>query len=418
MAHLATMDSAWEERLLAVETAVESLKSQGLVHGVTEDAELDGRLVTLHGRRLVNFGSCSYLGLETDPRIKRAACEAMSRYGVVFSSSRAYLSVPLYAHFESLLVQMLGGYVLAAPTTSLAHLGALPVLVEDRDAVLIDAMAHNSMQAVLPTLRQRGVTCESLPHNRLERLERRARTLAETHRRVFYLCDGVYSMHGDLAPLGELVELLDRVPSLVAYVDDAHGIGWAGRNGAGVALGQGPLHERMVVALGFSKSFAAGGAALVLPRAELARRILTCGSTFIFSGPMQPAQLGAGIASAQIHLSPEIEVLQRRLRERIETFDRLAHELGVPLRVRSPSPIRFVEIGNDEQSAAVARALIGSGFFVNVAVFPAVARGRAGVRLMLTCRQTLADVTGLVTALAIALREHASSSPRDRAAES
>src|SRR5688572_23501395 len=351
MAHMTRMKSAWEERLLTIETAVESLKAQGLVHGVIEDAELDGRLVAVQGRRLVNFGSCSYLGLETDRRIKRAACEAMSRYGVVFSSSRAYLSVPLYAHFEALLVQMLGGYVLAAPTTSLAHLGALPVLVEDRDAVLIDAMAHNSMQVVLPALRQRGVTCESLPHNRLERLERRARMLGQTHRRVFYLCDGVYSMHGDLAPLAELVELLDRVPSLVAYVDDAHGVGWAGRNGAGVALGQGgPLHERMVVALGLSKSFATGGAALVLPRAELARRILACGSTFIFSGPLQPAQLGAGIASAQIHLSPEIEVFQRRLRERIDAFDRVAHELGVPLRVRSPSPIRFVEIGNDEQT--------------------------------------------------------------------
>ena len=120
-------------------------------------------------------------------------------------------------------------------------------------------------------------------------------------------------MHGDRLPLDELRALLDRHPSLFAYVDDAHGVGWTGRHGAGVVLGHRPLHERMAVALGLAKGFGSGGAALALPNAELATRVFSCGGPMIFSGPIQPAQLGAAIAAARIFLSSEIEVLQARL---------------------------------------------------------------------------------------------------------
>src|SRR6185369_5161151 len=114
--------SAWSERVHQTESAIQRLKARGLAHASVEDARLDGRQIELAGRRLVNFGSCSYLGLETDARLKRAACEAVERYGVVFSSSRAYVSLPLYAEFEALLSEVVGGHpVVVAPTTSLLH---------------------------------------------------------------------------------------------------------------------------------------------------------------------------------------------------------------------------------------------------------------------------------------------------------
>jgi 7-keto-8-aminopelargonate synthetase-like enzyme len=216
-------------------------------------------------------------------------------------------------------------------------------------------------------------------------------------------------MHGDLAKLDELFALLDRLSYLFAYVDDAHGVGWAGRHGAGIVLGERGLHERMAVALGFAKSFATGGALVALPSAELADRIFACAGPLIFSGPLQPAQLGAGIASALIHLSPEIGVLQERLRSRIRLYDEAAAKLGLESIVPSRSPIRFVEVGSDEAAAEVGARLRARGFFVNVSTFPAVARGRAGVRLMLTCQQTPEDVERVVQELAGALER---SSPR------
>ena len=412
------MKSGWSDRVRRIEASVGLLKNAGVAHGIIEGRRLDGRQVELHGRRVVNFGSCSYLGLETDERLKLAACEAVERYGTVFSSSRAYLSVGLFAEFEALMSEVVGGYpVVVVPNTSLGHQAALPVLVGERDAVCFDVMVHSSVQAVLPTLTQRGVHCEPVPHNRIDVLERRARRLALTHDRVFYLCDGVYSMHGDLAPIDALFELLERLPSLFAYVDDAHGVGWTGKHGAGVVLGERGMHDRMAVALGLSKSFAGGGAVVVFSTAAQAERVFSCGGPLIFSGPLQPAQLGALIASAQIHLSPEIFELQRRLRTRIELFDDRCAAAGVRAISQSRAPIRFIEVGNDERAARIVGELLEAGFFVNASVYPAVARGGAGIRLMLTCQQTLDDIACLVNAIAAYLGRTGNESaqnPRER----
>ena len=85
-------------------------RARGLVCQFAEDERFDGRIVTLNGRRLVNFGSCSYLGLETDARLKAGACEAVLRYGVQFSTSRAYVAAPPYRELEQLLSEIAGQF--------------------------------------------------------------------------------------------------------------------------------------------------------------------------------------------------------------------------------------------------------------------------------------------------------------------
>jgi 7-keto-8-aminopelargonate synthetase-like enzyme len=410
-----SVKSAWNERLELVQGAVDLATRAGLAHQTLRDRRLDGRHIELRTGHAVHFGSCSYLGLETDQRLKQAAADAVERFGVVFSSSRVYLSVPLYDEYEALLSRMVGGCpVVLAPNTSLAHQAALPVLVGDHDAVCYDILAHTSVHAALPALLQRGVHCEPLPHNRLDVLERRARRLAQTHHRVFFLCDGVYSMHGDIVELGALFDVMERVPSLFAYVDDAHGVGWAGRHGAGVVLGEHGPRERVIVALGLAKSFATGGAFVAVPDPELAHRIRSCGGPLLFSGPLQPAQLGAGIASAKIHLSPELPALQQRLRVRIELFDALAAALGIECVATGRSPIRFIELGSNERATAVGKRLLDAGFFVNVSTFPAVARGHSGIRLMLNANQTLDDVRRLVHELAQCLEDNDADLPPTR----
>jgi len=380
-------------------------RTRGLVCQLAEDERFDGRIITLNGRRLVNFGSCSYLGLETDARLKTAACEAVLRYGVQFSTSRAYVASPPYAELERLLSEMVGGDpVVLAPTTSLAHLAALPVLVGDRDAVLYDTQLHASAQAVLPELRLRGIPCEPIRHNRLDRVEARTEVLARTHERVFYLCDGVYSMFGDQLDVPGLFDALGRNPSLFAYVDDAHGAGWSGARGAGSVLGERRIHERMLVVLGLAKSFATSGGAIVLPNSALAERVLTCGRTLIFSGPLQPAQLGAGIASARIHLSEELPRLQQQLLSRIDVFNRAAASEGLGIATAARTPIRFVPIGDERATIDLAAALLERGHFVNVAYFPAVPRRRAGLRVVLNAHQTPDDITALVADVAQRLR--------------
>jgi 7-keto-8-aminopelargonate synthetase-like enzyme len=387
-------------RLRLVAAAVNDGIARGVGHLTAEDRQLTGRHVTLRGRRDVNFGSCSYLGLETDLRLKNAACDAVNRYGTQFSSSRTYVSCPPYAELEQLLQALFDGPVVVAPTTTLAHFAALPILIGDDDAVICDQFVHNSVQSVLPTLQIAGTLCRFVRHSRIDRLDEMVRALAARHRRVWYLADGVYSMHGDRAPLAALHELVSRHEQLHLYVDDAHGLSWSGRHGRGTVLGDGAAPPRTVVVAGFAKAFGASGAVLVLPDAETARLIRTCGSTMIFSGPLPPATLGAAIASARIHLSDEIHQRQRKLMERITLFNGLADARGLPLGSPEATPIRFVRIGDADPTYRIAAALMDEGFYANTALFPAVSKGSGGLRIALNVHQTLDDIRGLVDAIA------------------
>jgi 7-keto-8-aminopelargonate synthetase-like enzyme len=397
---LAEEDHPLPEHLRLVEETFREATRRGLCHLTAEDELIDGRFVTVAGQRHVNFGSCSYVGLETDARLKLAACDAVNRFGVQFASSRAYVSSPPYREFEHLLELLFGAPVVVAQTTSLAHFAALPVLVGRDDAVVCDQRVHHSVQAVLPTLEAAGVSCSMIRHNRVDRLEERVVALSRQHRKVFYLGDGVYSMHGDTAPVAALRDLLARHERLHLYLDDAHGMSWTGLHGRGHVLGAGAISPRMVVAVSLAKAFAASGGALIFPDRETARVVRSCGSTMIFSGPLQPALLGAGIASARIHLSAEIDQRQQQLRERIRLFNLLAREHGLPLGSACETPIRFVRVGSEGAAYQAAADLMAAGFYTNIAVFPAVSRGQAGLRIALTVHQTLDDIRRLIEALA------------------
>jgi 7-keto-8-aminopelargonate synthetase-like enzyme len=383
-----------------VDDALTHAIARGVAHLIAEDEQLGGRIVTLSGRPHVNFGSCSYVGLETDLRLKNAACDAVARYGVQFASSRAYVSCPPYAELERLLGTLFEAPLVVAQTTTLAHFAALPVLVGRDDAVICDQLVHHSVQAVLPTLAAAGTHCRFVRHNRVDRLEDLVRALSVRHRRIWYLADGVYSMHGDTAPLDQLHELVTRHDRLSLYIDDAHGVSWAGRHGRGTVLGDGPLPPRTVMVASLAKAFSAGGAVILFRDAETARLVRNCGSTMIFSGPLQPALLGAAIASARVHLSTEIVQRQHRLMERIRLFNDLAAARGLPLGSAAETPIRFVKTGESDRTYDIAADLMQDGFYVNTAAFPAVSKGHSGLRIALTVHHTLDDIRDLIDAIA------------------
>src|SRR5689334_1413538 len=97
------------DRVALVKSTASVLKSRGIFHLIAQDEQCDGRRITVNGKTLVTFGSCSYLGLETDARLKAASCEAILRYGAQFPSSRAYVSAPLYSRLQSALGEIFEG---------------------------------------------------------------------------------------------------------------------------------------------------------------------------------------------------------------------------------------------------------------------------------------------------------------------
>jgi 7-keto-8-aminopelargonate synthetase-like enzyme len=370
-----------------------------------DDKALNGRLISVQKKDLINFGSCSYLGLELDESVKQAAIDAILKYGVHFSSSKIYASLCLYENLEDLLEQIFGSPVLVSSTTTLGHMSYLPNIINREDAVILDHQAHASVQNTSMLLKANGIHIEKIRHSNLEMLDYRISKLKYKYNKIWYLLDGVYSMYGDFAPAKALATLLEQHEQLHFYVDDAHGMSWAGQHGKGFYLNTVEKHPRVYLATSLGKGFGCAGGALIMPNNELKAKIKTLGSTFVFSGPVQPPLLGAMIASAKIHLTPEIKVLQKELMDRIVFFILKSKQFGLPIIDTSESPIFFIGCCKTTITTKLVCKLMDAGYFTNICAFPAVPLNRAGVRVTITRHQTFVDIENLVRLASESLRE-------------
>lgn len=385
-------------------SAVDESISEGVRRGIlqlTQEGEItQNNLIRINGKDLINFTSCSYLGLEHDKRLKQAAISAVEKYGAQFSESRAYVSIELYRELEDLMSEIFEAPTIIAPTTTLAHLSAIPVILDSGDAIIVDQQLHNSVLSGINVFRANWpIHFEVLRHNRVDLLEERIKALQATHNRVWYFADGVYSMFGDRCPSDEIFNLLDKYPGFNAYIDDAHSMSIVGKNGKGFILGDRPIHERMIVASSMAKAFATGGGILVFPNKEIARRVRTCGAPFNSSGPLQPATLGAAVASAKIHLTDEIYVLQEEFVMRVKYADSLFKKTALPLISNFDSGIFFVGTSKAELAYIIMERMMQRGFLLNIGVFPAVSKNHSGIRFTITVLQTYEQIEKMVTAL-------------------
>ena len=371
-------------------------KELGFARRLIEDNEFKGETITLDGVEVSNFGLCAYLGLGDDPRLVAAAKDAIDRYGNSYSSSLAYTGLPLYQDLRERLGAMLDASVVVASTTTLAHHAALPVVIRPGDEVLIDAQAHASLLSVMPVVQGNGVSVTQVDHNDLGAV---SDYVATTHNRVWYVIDGLYSMHGDTAPAEAIYALLDATPNLWVYCDDAHGLGWAGDKGQGQFLDRVGWHDRLLMSFGLAKSFGSMGGVVAAQDQRLIEAIEVTGGPMLFGGPLPPAVLAANIASTDIHLSDELGGLQAELLDRIRLVNRFAEEIGLPLQNREETPLWYVELGKSMKVLTVLKAMLNEGYFLNGAVFPAVPRGKGGVRFTVTRYNSLDHIKSMLVAL-------------------
>jgi 7-keto-8-aminopelargonate synthetase-like enzyme len=378
---------------------------KGIVHLYTEDESFRGNGMTLKGKPVINFGSCSYLGLEFDPRLKRAAQDAIERYGTQFSASRAYVSVTLYKELEELLEKVFDASCVITPTITLGHLSAVPVLINDEDAVIVDQQVHNSVQTAVELLKPRGIHVEIIRHNRMDLLEARLLTLRSKYAKIWYMADGIYSMFGDECPVDTIYHLMDRYPFFHFYVDDAHGMGIRGKHGRGFVLDGRMLHARMVMATSLNKSFASGGGLLLFPDPGLAQLVRSCGGPMITSGPMQPGSLGAAVAAAKIHLSDEIYTLQGELQDKIRYAAMLLKKYRLPVVSKVSAAVFFVGVGLPKLGYRLVEKMLNAGYYVNLGIFPAVPMKQTGMRFTITRLHSFAQIEGMTRELSKGFRE-------------
>jgi 7-keto-8-aminopelargonate synthetase-like enzyme len=373
------------------------LQENGCVFQYFEDTNFNGRTVRVDGKELLHFASCSYLGLEKHPLMIEAAIDAVKKYGTQTPSSRAMVSSPLYREIEEYLAQIFPGYQIIAQTVTLAHCSVLPLLINEKDAIILDAYAHNSIRMASQLCKSAGTFILLSKHNDMEHVKYLIyRLKKEGYRNIWYCADGIYSIHGDLCDVTGLHRLLDQEDNFYAYVDDAHGTGWCGKNGSGYVIGSFGLHEKMIVVESFAKSMATSGGGIIVPDKKIADMIRYTGQTMIFSGPIQPSTLGALAACAKIHLSGELLNLQNELVELIQYFRMRSMELGLPIVTKDITPIQLLRIGTLDLTYRILKKMIAKGFFTMAAGYPAIAEGDEGLRITLTRHLSKNDINNFL----------------------
>jgi len=390
------MNSLTEEKH-SIKAMIAEGRSKGVGYFYLEDERFTGRTIRIAGRDILNFGNCSYLGLEIHPDVKQGVIDAAERHGSLLSNSRSYFSSRLYRDLEERLALIFPGFQVVSTTTTLGHCSVLPLMIEAVDAIILDQYAHNSLRMGALLCKANGATLVTCRHNDMNHLlQVFRRQKAKGARNIWYLGDGVYSMQGNKLAIVELLALLNEHEQLFAYIDDAHGMSWTGQKGAGFILGHYGIHPKMIVAVSMCKSFGAFGGVIIFPDAEWADLVRLLGQSLIFSAPIPPPILGAAIASAKIHLSDALPRYQDELLERIIRFRKGCRQKGIPLGTRDDTPIQFIEIGDNRAVYALLEKLMESGIFVTAAIYPAMPKKHGGIRVNITRHLSFEDIDYLV----------------------
>ena len=383
-----------------VVSVMTNAKESGALHLYAEGENFNGRQIQIKGKKLFHFGTTGYLGLEQDKRLKQGAIRAIEAYGSQFPLSKSYVSHPLYAQLESLMEEIFRSPVVITKNSTLGHLGVIPSIVSDGDAVILDHQVHWSVQGAVNPLKLRSVPVEMIRHNNLQMLEDKIKKLQSRCNKIWYIADGVYSMYGDYAPVKELMQLCDKYDQLHIYFDDVHGMSWKGENGGGYVMSVlKKLPDKVVLFGTLSKTFGASGAVMTTNDKKIHQKIKNFGGPLTFSVQLEPAAVGAAIASAKIHLSDEIYELQEELFDRISYFNKLLQQTNLPLITVNDSPVFYIGAGMPETGFNLVNRLMQSGFYVNTGIFPAVPVKNTGLRITVSRHNQKEEIKALVGAL-------------------
>lgn len=369
------------------------------------------REMLVQGRRVINFGSDSFLGLDQDPRVGEAVRQGLSRWGTHNGASRAFSSVRSNTLAEDKLAAWLGAEeVLIYPSVSLANMGAIPGLVGRRDLLVVDEHAHNSIQEGAKIAQANGVRLAMFQHSDpadLERILTSAGRSADPYRAAVVAIDGIYSMTGDLPPLRELNDVARR-HNAVLYVDDAHATGVLGPHGRGTVLDALGSYENVLVVGSLSKAFSCFGGFIGCP-AGFKRLLKMRSNTYIFGGPVPPPYLDAIGTVCDILCSAEYQEIRARLENNVRRLTRGAQELELTVlghsrpggQTRSGAPpIVSILVGDEADTLSAGNFLFEHGYYVQSVTFPAVPYHAGVLRIQVNANHLPVSIAGLLQALA------------------
>jgi 7-keto-8-aminopelargonate synthetase-like enzyme len=371
------------------------------LHSHLKDLVIDemgpGREIVVLGRRVVNFGSDSFLGLDRDERVHEAIRRGLSRWGTHNGASRAFASVRANIEAEEKLADWLGvESVLIHPSVMLANLGAIPGLAGRQDAIALDEHAHSSMQEAAKIARANGTKVATFAHSDPDSLKQTLRGLLP-YRCALVCIDGVYSMSGMIPPMADLNDIA-REMDAVLYIDDAHGTGVLGEQGRGTILEALGSYDNTFAVGSLSKAFSCAGGFIGGPR-SFQRLLKIRSSPYVFGGPVVPCYLEAIGTVIDILRSGEYDLLRARLDAHIKHLTQGLSDLDLVV-MGGATPIVSVLIGDEADTLDAGKFLFDRGYYVQSVLFPAVPYHRGVLRVQCNANHEDASIEGLIDAFA------------------
>ena len=353
---------------------------------------VEGPWLESGGRRLLGFCSNDYLGLSQHPQVIAALRRATADEGVGSGSAHLICGHRReHAQLEEMLAEWTGRErALLFSTGYMANLGTMQALLTRGDVCVQDKLNH---ACLLDGAQLAGAELKRYPHGDVEAAARQLQGRPQAA--ALLATDGVFSMDGDVAPLAELAALCIRERATL-MVDDAHGLGVLGAEGAGsvqaAGLGQREVPVLMATlgkALGCSGAFVAGSAALIDGLVQFAR-------PYVYTTAMPPALAAAACAAVEIARGEHGR--REKLQALIARFRAGAAQLGLPL-MASHSAIQPLRMGDAQAALDAARALEQRGLLVTAIRPPTVPPGQARLRVTLSAMHEDEHVDQLLEAL-------------------
>ena len=342
--------------------------------------------VYIKGKKVLMFGSNSYMGLTNHPKVKEAAIAAIKKYGTGCAGS-PFLNGTLDIHkeLEARLAAFVGKEDAMIYSTGFeVNLGVVSCLTGREDYVLLDEQDHAS---IIEGRRLSFSTAFKYKHNDMASLETQLQKCAPDKVKLI-VTDGVFSMEGDVANLPEIVRLAKKYDATI-MVDEAHGIGVFGKQGRGTCDHFGVSNDVDLIMGTFSKSFASLGGFIACDK-SITNYLRHHSRSYIFTASITPASTAAANAALDIMLTePERQQhLWDLTHYALDGFRSIGCEIG-----HTSTPIIPLFIRDNNKTFAITRDLLNEGIFVNPVVSPAVASHDTLIRFSLMATHTKEQVT-------------------------
>lgn len=354
--------------------------------------------VMIDHKRVLMFGSNSYLGLTSHPKIKEASKKAIDKYGTGCAGSR-FLNGTLDIHIE--LENRLATYVgkeaaVLFSTGFQVNLGVLSCVTGRNDYLILDEYDHASL---IDGSRLSFSKVIKYAHNNMADLERKLSILPEEAVKLIVV-DGIFSMEGDIVKLPEIVELSKKYGANI-MVDDAHSLGVIGHKGAGTASHFGLTDDVDLIMGTFSKSLASLGG-FIAADATTIDYLKHRARSLMFSASMTPASVASVIAALDI-IESEPERIQK-LWDNTNYAMKLLLEEGFDLGP-TESPILPIYVRDNDKTFLVTKHLQESGIFVNPVVSPAVPSDSSLLRFSLMATHTFEQIDEAIEKITKAFKD-------------